>query len=192
MIFTSLDTVKKFLNITDDNSNDILNMYIEANGVEICNRCNRDTFAKGSFTEYADGDRSFRMLLKNTPIESITSVHDDTSHQWGDNTLIDPANYTVDPWTGVLKCNLMFVFGGYQFWNNTVRIIYVGGYDTLPADLILAATQLVAADWLDTMTTINLAATQGEGGSARAKILREMGWKTVDFYRRLPYGIKTS
>lgn len=92
-----------------------------------------------TFTEYYDGDGSELLFLKNYPIEEITSIHQDSDRAFAADTLIDSDDYVV------YKDNRSLVGDG-AYWESgiqTIKIVYVAGYDTVPLDLVDAITKLV-------------------------------------------------
>ena len=97
-------------------------------------------FLTRSHTEYKDGRRNNRILLKQWPVTAITSVYDDPASEFTDG-LIDAGDYAIDDAVGVVLLN------GRQFINGTrnVRVVYTAGYtDTTEiADLEDACLQLV-------------------------------------------------
>ena len=181
MNLTSLSNVKDFLNITDANSDTILNGYLETISKYIEHFCNR-VFDSATYTEYHSGDRSYRVFVKNPPIVCITSVHDDTGREYGITSLIDPTQYTFDSVAGIIKFDLQL-----SRWENNIKVVYVGGYSSLPVDLELAARLLVSAKWLEQQTTSNLVEKQGE---SRSEKYQKQAEEILNLYRRLPYGIK--
>ena len=86
---------------------------------------------RDTFTEYHSTRRYVEELqLKNYPIVSITSIHDDPDRDYAAASLIAAADYTFDADSGVV-----FYDGNFFQGNNNIKIVYVAGYNssTFPA-----------------------------------------------------------
>lgn len=122
------------------------------------------TFDTATFTQYDDGQNLPFVMLRNTPITSITSwkiIGDDASE-----TTIDATAYRFDPNTGKLG----FIderYGRFAgVWDNgwldgpltefgfvgalpdrfrNSKVVYVGGYATIPADLKQLAREMISS-----------------------------------------------
>src|SRR3990167_8521710 len=65
-------------------------------------RTNR-TLETTTHTEDHDGDGSDSIALKNFPITSVTSVHDDIDRNFADATLIPASSYAIDTVNGMIR-----------------------------------------------------------------------------------------
>lgn len=100
-----------------------------------------------SSTGYASVANERGYTLKNTPIDlaETFSVYYDVNLKYGEDTLLDPSKYTLDPETGKLYLNFATVA-----CRRALKVIYTAGYPSttvgsetalsasLPADLVQA------------------------------------------------------
>lgn len=123
---------------------------------ECANYCNRK-FAARALTEYYDGDGRATLLLREYPINSITSIHDDPDRAYGAETLIDSADYTMPNagLDGMVKGDGIIFGAGVE----NIKVVYNGGYSTLPADLVSAAEMMVMADYLEHVASVKVSTT---------------------------------
>jgi len=96
-------------------------------------------------TEYYDGNFTDTIFLREFPIVSVTSVHDDTARVFGADTLIAAADYVIVNDPGYIRYlyGLRFAKGA-----QNVKVIYKGGYSTIPKDLEMASIY-AAAFWFE-------------------------------------------
>ena len=96
--------------------------------------CDRK-FKTRTYTEYYDSEYgNDRIYLNQFPIEAngITSIHDDLDWSWGSPTLVASSNYRVSHNRYIVLKNSAASFNeGTQ----TLKVVYVAGYTTIPADL---------------------------------------------------------
>ena len=135
--------------------------------------CGRQ-FTRNTYTEYLDGSGTQAIMLRETPVVSITSVNLDTAGFYGQGTnspfgsstaLVAGDDYflRIDDPTGVSNSGLLYrtnknwtaalnyvsqmqvpritPMGGPYL--GCVKVVYVGGYDLVPADLKQAIFQIV-------------------------------------------------
>ena len=87
-------------------------------------------------TEYHDGDETAFLALRRPPIISVTSVHQDSSRAWDSTSLLtEGTDYAVLTSTGILE----FLDGTWGCARRSIRVIYRGGYASVPPDLAEAA-----------------------------------------------------
>jgi len=115
--------------------------------------CGRD-FVAGDHTEYYDGDGSRTLFLRNYPINSIASIYDDPDRNYNAEDLIDSGDIEFYDDDGQV-C----LFNGIAFTNakKNIKITYNAGYSTYPADLVNACENLVMADYIEHIASINTA-----------------------------------
>lgn len=95
------------------------------------------SWASGAFTEHFSvphsGIRS--LVLREAPVASITSIHDDPDWAFDAAHLVDPSEYTFDPATGIVHRKYEFYVG-----DRSVKVVYAAGYTatTFPAGFRLA------------------------------------------------------
>jgi uncharacterized phiE125 gp8 family phage protein len=96
-----------------------------------------------SYTEYYDGDGGNSLMLKNYPVDTLTSVHDDPLRVFGASTLIAASDYILDAAGGIIR-----------LWNNAVtflqgraniKVVYTAGYPlaSVPYDIQEAVLMIV-------------------------------------------------
>ena len=76
-----------------------------------------------TFTEYLDGGHK-SVVLSYGPVISITSVHDDSAHEFGASTLIASTDYFLDPNASIVRMNV----GRFTRSDAGVKVIYSAGY----------------------------------------------------------------
>lgn len=130
-------------------SDDEINRLIGEASSVIESYCNR-TFGTATFTETLDTDGSGQIFLKNTPITSITSI---TVGLPNGGTVLDASTYTFNSLTGEIRGISSDGFfpdsagistalsGSYGF--QSVQIVYVGAYGTIPAAVVGRCLALV-------------------------------------------------
>lgn len=92
--------------------------------------CDR-VFDSATYTEYYDGGGRNMLVLKHYPITSITSIYDDSDWGWGADYLVASGTYRIK------DDRIVMYKTGYTFYdyNQNIKITYVAGYSTVPADL---------------------------------------------------------
>lgn len=143
MSLTTLANVKAFKNIAGTEHDAELARLIPMADALIARYCGR-TFEAASVTEYHSTRAAIpRLALARPPVTAITSIHDDPDRQYGSGTLLTPGTDYVleDPEAGIVAFDQYTVLGGI----NNLKVVYDGGYATIPADLEQAAIEIV---WL--------------------------------------------
>lgn len=142
MALCTLEEVKNHFGFGDDAGDEeqIDRLITAAQGLfeRYCGR----VFDEATFTEYWNGDGTDLLFIKNYPIISIASIHDDSGdHSYGDDTLIDPTGYAIINDNHVQLYSTVF-----NKSVNNVQIIYVAGYsDTTPGDHVPIPDELTQA-----------------------------------------------
>lgn len=97
--------------------------------------------AQQTFTEIYDGDGSDILFLKNYPITSVTTVHQDSDRVFGSDTLVAATDYLT------YEDNRKLVGTGTRWFRDvqTIKVVYVAGFEigSIPEDLVNAVTMLV-------------------------------------------------
>lgn len=101
--------------------------------------CGR-TFASTAYTQDYDGDGTDTLILRQYPIVSVTTIHDDQERDFASATLIDADDYYVDADKGMVK----LIAGRFSRGRGNVRVVYTAGHATVPAAVALAAVELTA------------------------------------------------
>jgi len=172
-MLTSLGQIKSFLNIPGSDStqnSQLTGLQIAAESI-INNRIKRN-MEPTSYTEYYAGNSQRAIILRNRPVLSIISVHEDYQAYYGYNptsfgptTLLQPGiHYTLDIDTGISesKSGLLVRIGG--IWMEAGRVYYPGklaseigptygnlkisytaGYNIIPMDIQYAVCLLISS-----------------------------------------------
>ncbi len=133
----------------DNETQELIEALIEVASEQIENYCFR-SFAKGTYTEKINGSGGEYIILRNIPIESITSVKFRDQFT-GDEETIDGTEFTINDKVGIVYWN-EFSESDSQFnglWpeaQQNVTITYIGGYEEIPLPV-----QKVCADMVETM-----------------------------------------
>jgi len=136
----SLDEVKNYIGmvgskqVDDDLLEDLSNRVTQL----FTNFCERDTFKVKTYTEYYDGDASRHLFVNNTPLISITSIYDDPDWVWGSDTLLVASTYRIVDGKYVTLNGEAF-----SSYDQSIKIVYRAGYETIPLDLKQAAIEEV-------------------------------------------------
>ncbi len=103
--------------------------------------CQR-AFDQATVTEYFHGDEwRDRLLVARPPITSLTNLWDDPARVFA--TPLDPATYAIDD----ANAGVIRLLDGRTFSTGlrNIKLTYLGGFATVPADLEEAAIELVWA-----------------------------------------------
>ncbi|KAA3609386.1 MAG: hypothetical protein DWQ01_08620 [Planctomycetota bacterium] len=151
MALLTLSEVKTYLGVGGTNEDDFLNAVIPQAEAAAARFCRRDSFESGNFTELFDGRGMNEVWLRNTPILSVSSVHDDIENNFDSNTELAASDFAFSA-DGQLwlkpSAELGSRFlrrGWFANGTNNVRVVYDGGYtaQTVPHDLRLALMELI-------------------------------------------------
>ena len=136
---TTYANVKEYLGLTDDNDEDFIGNLITRASDFIAKYCRR-IFEAADYTEYHDGTSNKSICLKQYPVNSITSLHDDLNREYGADYLIASTDYVIDEDAGILTLD------GYRFGVGlkNIKVVYNAGYETIPANLEQACIELVS------------------------------------------------
>lgn len=133
---TDLAAVKRWLGISSDNDDALLGDLITQVSAFVESFLQRSVLTATHVETYR-GTGGSRFLLRNWPVQSVTAV------EWGE-TRIDNAVDAVGAASGVATDGRSVILVGARTpYGQPVRVTYVAGYDVVPADLMLAATELV-------------------------------------------------
>lgn len=142
---TTRDNVKAALNITGSDDDARIDSLLAVVTDFIQSYCNR-TFASDTLTEYpkVNGYNASTVNLKRYPVTSVTSVHvsTDLPRVYGaDELLTADEDYILDEDPGILHRT---DGSAWPTGIKAVKVVYVGGYSTIPADLERAAIEIIA------------------------------------------------
>lgn len=163
LFLTTLETLRIVLGATPSDAE--LTFYGEAAQDAVRKYCDRD-FNSQSYTHYFNGTNTQRLVLRQTPVTAVSSVHVDVQGYFGTGT--DPFNsltaltsgrdYVLDvDGTTTSKSGILFRIGAVwpmlnrvvpvahlaadigPAWGN-IKVVYTAGYATVPLDLQMATT----------------------------------------------------
>lgn len=121
-----------------------------------------------TYTEDYDGDATNTLILRKYPIISITSIHDDTARAFGADTLVPATDYVLDNEEEVGAVRLFQNTSIFTRGIKNVRVVYVAGYATIPADAARACILLVA--WLFNRAGSESIVSQALGGKSESYV----------------------
>lgn len=158
----------------------MLQNLITQNSKQISEECGR-TFAAADYTEYYDGDGSDILMVNQYPINSITSIHDDVDRNFNSDTLIDSSYYHSvhdDAKGGIIRGDGVVFSKG----KRNIKVVYNGGFSTLPGDLVKACEQMVMADYIEHTASVNTAVS--DEIIYKPEKLRKEAAKVIRRYKR--------
>lgn len=93
-----------------------------------------------TYTIYLDGPTYARhdvLQLPIRPVQSITSIHSDIDRQYGSDTLIDAATYSLDQYLGQVILNPITASDTFDRGYRAIKVVCSAGFANanLPADL---------------------------------------------------------
>ncbi len=146
MSLTTLANCKAFKNVTGTAHDAELTRLIAAVDEFTNTYCNRK-LEQATFTEYhslREGQQSF--LLKNPPVASITSIHDDPDRAYGAGTLLtNNTDYVLeDEGAGRIEFDEHATSGGLR----NIKAVYGGGFATGSGALKLLEQAAIELIWL--------------------------------------------
>lgn len=145
---TSLAHLREYLKkeTADTEDDTFLQDIITRMSADIEKKCGR-TFIATTHTEYYKGDGKDRLLTRQFPINSVTSIHVDEDRLWASDTALDSDDITIsDDVPGLIILN-----GDYFDLSNVenVKVVYNAGYATIPYDLESACIKLCAIEYIE-------------------------------------------
>ncbi len=196
MAICTREQVLNHLRLSDNKKDEVeIDRLIPAAQAMFERYCNR-LFDEATYTEFYNGDSTDKLFVKNGPIISVTSIHDDNDHAYGADTLIAVTDY------GTINDIYIQLFGGswFQTGVNNVKIIYIAGYGgaagggsiAVPADLTQASIEQIS--WMFKRGKQHLYGISGKTLEDSSFQLLEQGGllpsvKTIlDGYRRINVG----
>ncbi len=175
--------VKDFLGITATDHDVRLTALAAVAQADAEKYCDRKLEGQ-ALTEYYDGNGTSLLQLRNYPIKSITSIHDDLDREYNADDLISSDDYALDTDFGIVELvGLTFGKG-----SKNIKIVYNAGYSgvgyaALPADLKQAIVYLAAAMFLEGLAGVNV--IEAQEIVYRPGYLKKEAYKILDRYRRI-------
>ncbi len=173
MALTTLAALKTHLGIASSNTSQDaqLTQFLAGAEAGVLNYLNRRSLNQATYTDYYCGNGLSKLILRNRPVQSITSVHEDAVGYFGYGT--DPFNAStllvagtdyvllIDgdspeigksgilirldcPWQPATQQLQGLLTRGITDGIGNIKIVYVAGYTTIPSDVALAVHMLVA------------------------------------------------
>lgn len=125
----------------DSGHDESINQHINRASWELNTLTGRQLLAR-DLTEYYDGDGSDLLILRQWPINSVTSIYIDAGRSYGSDTLVSSDDYAYYDVRGTVGFDGASLTPGMQ----SVKITYNAGYTTIPPDIEGACLQMVAID----------------------------------------------
>ena len=128
--FATLSQVKSWLNLTSSVDDALLTTLINQISVAILEYLQRPDFIRTTFTELQSGVGNQRMVLRNWPVISVSSLIADQTPIPAAPTF-GQVGYTIEQWDGTSSGkNQVLTLAGYIFprRQNNIQIIYQAGY----------------------------------------------------------------
>lgn len=126
MALLTADDIKTELSISTTDYDTLLSTLasaVQSLFDELTGRTSEST----THTEYHDaGPACRRVFLKNYPVTSVTSLHDDPDWEYSSSDLVDSSDYVVDNVRGIIIYNSYFFEG-----DQNIKVVYVAGYTSL-------------------------------------------------------------
>jgi hypothetical protein len=166
----AVSDVKELLDIDsgDSSKNNLITRKINQ-ATEMIEGYTGRRFAAATYTEYYDGTLTDQLVLKQRPINSVTSLSArSTTLNDADWDVVPTNDYFIDTNAGILSAVSTF-YGGWDRW----QVIYNAGYSTIPSDLQEACATLSAY-----LTTT---AADFSGGAIKRKT---EGSRSIEYYNR--------
>ena len=134
---TTLAAVRQWLNITTTTGDDpLLTSLVTEVSAFVENTINRKILT-ATYTETYRGTGGSRFMLRNYPIQAIASIG------WAGSLITTQADIVGSTAGVCTDGRSVILIGSRMPYNQPVRVTYTAGYDTVPADLALAVTELV-------------------------------------------------
>lgn len=174
--------VKEYLNLTDANSDALIDELIaRVEAVAQADKCQR-TFGSSTFVEYLDGDGGDMLLLQQYPIISIDHIYDDLERDYDAASELDVEDIAVYEQYG----KIVFVNGSFTQGIQNIKVEYHAGYIVIPDDLKLALIKTVAAELIGARAQVNAIKSDGETDiDDRPKRLKKEADEVFKAYRRI-------
>lgn len=182
---TTVSQFKTNFNISSSFSDHdtLIQNLITQDSKKIAEYCGGRKFASTSYSSaddnsLYDGDGTPILLTRQYPIISVSALYDDADRSFGADTLIDSGDYVIHYTEGKIELDgLVFTKA-----RRNVKVSYTAGYATLPADLVCACEQLVMADYIEHVASVNVATS--DEVIYKPDKLRKDAWAVIERYKR--------
>ncbi len=144
MALISLADAKLFLKITASTEDVIVGDLVNQVSQFINDYCGHPLL-QATYTEFYDGDGTNELILRNFPVVSVTTIHDDPLRVFGaDTAKVVASDVMLEKGAGIVR---LWNNGGYfNRGEGNVKVVYVAGYAlaSVPYSIQLAVRRLVA------------------------------------------------
>jgi hypothetical protein len=141
MALVPLDTIKEWLNITNNDHDVTLTLIRDAMEAAVINYCETSFALEVVTHEILDGNRSDVIVPRFYPIVSVQGVYLHVETDGTGGTQLETTDYRVAD-DAIVLSRLKTPFA-----RSRVRVDYTWGYDGLPSDVELAIVQAVEAEF---------------------------------------------
>ena len=143
LLGADLTLAKLYLGVdtSDTSSDDIITQSVNAASV-YCNNYTRRELKSREHTEYYSGDGSSTLYTEHFPITAISSAYDDLDRDYDSDSEIDTDDLVIEP--AVLKFRITYDGGVFTKGYNNIKLVYMAGYSSIPADLQEACLGIMA------------------------------------------------
>ncbi len=185
---TTLANVKSFLGIkTADTAHDDLLSNLIARVTSRAGETFGRTLIQATLTEIKDGEGRPSVWLSSPPIASVASVHESADQVWDADSLVDADDY-IPRLNDASDAELRRKAGVPWLEDfQSLRVIYDGGFSTIPAWLEDAAIKNTAW-WFNNRLRLGLSSTSLRETAVATRALLEL----TDDLRRLYAPLQTS
>jgi hypothetical protein len=133
---TTLEAVKRWLDLSTDGSDPLLTALITQVSAFVESTLQR-TILTATHVETYRGTGGPRFQLRNWPVQSVASI------AWAGETITTQADIVGSTAGVCTDGRAVILIGSRTPYAQPVQVTYTAGYDTVPADLSLAVTELV-------------------------------------------------
>lgn len=136
----STEEVKLFANNIEKNNSfddDLLEILINSVTDQFESYCGVDSFKAQDYTEVLSSIGCNSIFVKNLPVNTVDSIYIDGDWVWDDSTLIDSSDYRISNGRFILLKRYL------NRGDDNLKVVYNGGYETIPGDLKLACIKEV-------------------------------------------------
>ena len=188
-LITIDDDLREYLGITagDTAQDSRLQMFINAFSGWV-NAYTRRKIKARDLTEYYDGTALDTLFVDNYPINSLTNLYVDTGRDYDAASEITSGDYMIYSAVGKIVLDDDIFDAGAQ----SVKIVYNGGYATIPWELQQVTREFLLAIWdRDRKGLVNVSSISTEGQSVSYENEGWMPKSILDVltqYRRLGHG----
>lgn len=92
--------------------------------------CEVESFKSDDYTEYVDGPYDKYLFLNNTPVNSVTSIAEDSDWVWASDSTVASTDYRIIDSKYLVAKETVWVRGDQNY-----KVVYNAGYDAIPLDL---------------------------------------------------------